>query len=401
MLFLKKRLIQYKAEETKEIQKLIRKNYYVTCFIKDDSDVYTIHYELKAENIGNMTFNSSFYVFPIDVKVKIKKFEIDGNAADYISNKYSIRFKVRLNNSEPNKEHKIFLKYEEIPLYKKDIMSSYRRKNYGISHRLGGQNAEFILVNKSNLEIISFSDEFFKNKGNDEYYWKGIVPEEGKETEIILSKKEAEVKFYEEYIIKATDESFIRNVHIKIPFCYKGGNNQEIEFKTKVKPEQEIKTYNNKKIYEVYFMNLKKTKVKFIIEGKIKNRCKGEWVIDLTNEEIETLIPPEYKTNKEEFKKISEDIIKKYNKEHKDDLINVSTVTKIGKWVQKNIIYDITYIGLNDITAMETFNIKRGVCHHKTKLFNALMYSLGYQVLYLMGFAVYNKKSFSKENLHC
>ena len=29
------------------------------------------------------------------------------------------------------------------------------------------------------------------------------------------------------------------------------------------------------------------------------------------------------------------------------------------------------------------------------------MYSLGYQVLYLMGFAVYNKKSFSKENLHC
>ena len=393
----KKNLIQHK-EELKEIQKLIKFNYNTTCYINDNYDIYEINYDLKAVGLNNMTSNSSFYAFPIDVNVEIILFEIDGKSADYIREKYSIRFDIKLKNLEINKIHII---YKEFPLYEKSISSLYRRKSYGISHRLGGRDAEFNLINKSNMEIISFADEFFFDKGNNEYYWKGKVPVDGKETKIILSKKEAEVNFYEKYTITTTNNSSIGNVLINIPFCYKDGNYQEIIFKKRINPKIEIKSDENRKIYEMYFMDLKSEKITFNIEGKVINRCKGEWIINLTNEEIETLIPQEFKDNKEAFKQISEKIIKQYDEQHKDDLINVPKVAKIGKWVNKHIIYDITYIGLNDIPAMETYNSRKGVCHHKTKLFNALMYSLGYQVLYLLGFAVYNKKNFSIENSHC
>ena len=93
-------------------------------------------------------------------------------------------------------------------------------------------------------------------------------------------------------------------------------------------------------------------------------------------------------------------IIVNYDKEHKEDLIIVPTVTKIGKWVKANIKYDITYVGRNDITATETFQNKSGVCHHITKLFNALMYSLGYQVIYVLGYAIDTKKFFGIEDAH-
>ena len=393
-----KNLIPNKTEELKDIQKLIKLNYQVKCYINDDCDVYDINYDLKAVGLMNMFSNSSFYAFPIDAEIFIILFEIDGKCVSYIREKYSIRFDIKLKNLESNNIHII---YKELPLHEKSIRSIYRRKNYGISHRLGGQNAKFNLINESNMEIINFEDEYFLKKQNKEYQWEGIVPTYGKETKIILSKKEAEINFREIYLIKTTDNSFINNAFIKVPFCYKDGNNLEIKFKKYIKPKHEIEINENKKIYEINFIDLKSDKVEFIIEGTVINKCKGEWIINFTNEEIESLIPQEFKNNKEAFKKYSNEIIKNYDEQNKENKTIVSNIIKIGKWVKQNIKYNIKYIGLNDITAMETYNKREGVCHHITKLFNALMYSLGYQVLYVIGFVVINKKSFSKENSHC
>ena len=111
-------------------------------------------------------------------------------------------------------------------------------------------------------------------------------------------------------------------------------------------------------------------------------------------------MPDDYKTNKEQFKDIASDIINKFNLEHKNEVWAVPVATKIGKWVQKNITYDERYIGVNQKTATETLNERRGVCHHKTILFNALMYSLGYQVLYILGYLIDTTKSFSIDDSH-
>ena len=47
---------------------------------------------------------------------------------------------------------------------------------------------------------------------------------------------------------------------------------------------------------------------------------------------------------------------------------------KIALWVHKNIKYDLNYSGRDDLNAMDIYNFKVGVCHHFTRLSNALLY---------------------------
>ena len=151
---------------------------------------------------------------------------------------------------------------------------------------------------------------------------------------------------------------------------------------------------------EVQFLNTNSNICEFEIQGELINRCKGEWTCYLTDEEIESLIPEDYKANKQKFKEISTKIIEDYNKQHKNDLVQIPDVTKVGKWVKNNVKYNINYSGRTEITATDTFNNLEGVCEHFTKLFNALVYSLGYKVIYVSGYAIDKKDFFVKDDGH-
>ena len=69
-------------------------------------------------------------------------------------------------------------------------------------------------------------------------------------------------------------------------------------------------------------------------------------------------------------------------------------------WVNKNIKYDLRYLEKTDFTAMDIYNIRKGVCHHFTKLSNALLYSLGYEVIYIYGYICENNKEFNENSAH-
>ena len=144
-----------------------------------------------------MLFTSSFFDFPSGSNIKIILFEIDGKKVEYEYDKYkySIRFNIQLKKFESNRIHII---YQESPSYdkmtqnQKEMRNFYRRKSYGLSHRLVGQKAKYILVNSSNFEIINFEEQFFVKKLKDEtfqYQWGGKVPENGKETVVDCPKK--------------------------------------------------------------------------------------------------------------------------------------------------------------------------------------------------------------------
>ena len=386
-------------------QKLIRKNWHEICIINNDYDIHDINYELKAVGLpDNMKFNSGSHGFIIDMNIEIIIFEIDGvEQLEYEYEKYSLRFKINLKNLESNKIH---IKYKESPKFEKmteeekNYRKLYRSKYYGLSERLVGENAKYILKNESDLEIINFETEFFLKTKDNEYQWGGKVPQGGKKTVVRMSKKEGKVNFEERHIIKNIDNNLIKNTTMEIPFCYVGGNNKIINFKY-FSPQTELINLNQKKkIFEIKYIDTKSKSAEFIVSGQLINRCKGNWSINLTKEEIDLLIPPDFKQNKIHFNKIANDIIKQYDSEHKDDLIIVPSVVKIGKWIKQNIKYDITYVGMNEITATETLNNKRGVCHHITKLFNALMYSLGYQTIYILGYALDKKIKYGIEDAH-
>ena len=390
-----------------EKQRLIKQNWYETCYINDDYDIHDINYELKAFGLpDDFFFTSSFFDFSPDSNIEIILFEINDQIVNYELEKYSLRFRILLTNFE---SYNIHIIYKESPSYnkitenQKEMTNIYRRKFYGISHRLVGQKAKYILVNVSSFEIINFENEFFiKNEMSEynEYQWGGKVPENGRETLVRMSKKVSHVSFYEKYTIKTLDNSFIKNSSIKINYCYNGGNNTLIKSSYNSMQTEKIILDQNKRIFEIFYIDKNSPRGEFIFKGELINRCKGEWKINLSNEEIDNLVPSDYKINKEPFKYLALDIIKEYDQEHRDDIVIVHDVVKIGKWVNKNIKYDLSYTGLNNITAKETYELRRGVCHHKTKLFNALMYSLGYQVLYILGYAIDKTKSFSINDSH-
>ena len=401
-------LILFSQDENENVfyqeQNLILKNWQETCYINDDYDIYEVNYKLTVLGLPeNMVFIYSFFFFEPGYSIQINLFEIDGIKTIFSKEDNHIKFNIKLHNLESNNIHII---YKESPLFEemtegeKKLRKIYRNKSYGLTKLLAGQKAKFTLLNKSNFEIINFEDEFFIQTKDNEYQWGGLVPENGKKTKIRMSKKECNVNFYEKHVIKTIDNSFITNTVTKIPFCYIDGNNQIIKINYTSRQTKKIRLEKYRRVFIVKYLDLKSSKAEFNIKGILKNKCEGEWKINLTNEDIESLIPQDVKINKEAFKKIANEIINNYNETHKNDLIIIPDVAKIGKWVQKNIIYDLTYKEYKDLTAAQVYILRRGVCHHLTKLFNALMYSLGYQVIYVLGYIADKKTTFSIEDAH-
>ena len=397
-------LFNNEKEENYTKQDLLRKNWKEICYIYDEYDIHDVNYELKAVGLpDNFFFSSGSMGFTMETEIQILEFEIDGVKSNYIYEEYSLSFDINLKNLESNKIH---VKYKQSKLKNKltkgeiEQEKKYKVNYYGIYKTLVGQNAKYVLNNKSNYEIINFGDEFFIKTNENEYTWGGTVPEGGKITTVSLSKREAKYQFYEKYSINTIDNSPINNTTMTIPFGYKGGNNKIIKMSCFSKQTKSIKEDNALNQYEVQFLNTKSHIGEFEIQGELINRCKGEWISDLSDEEIESLIPQDYKTNKQGFKKISIQIIEEYNKIHKKDLVQIPDVAKVGKWVHKNIKYSINYKGRSEVTATDVFNIKEGVCEHFTKLYNALLYSLGYKVLFVTGYAIEKKKAFGEEDAH-
>ena len=396
----------FKEEDEKNYDKqdLLRKNWNEICYLYNDYDIYDVNYELKAVGLPeNVLFTSCSFGFVLDTDVTVLEFQVDGANSEYKLEKYSLHFNINLKNLESAKVH---IKYKESPLENKLTEGERKQKNiskvkyYGLPKRLVGQNAKFTIKNMSDYEIINFENEFLIKTNENEYTWGGRVPEGGKTTIIRRSRKEAKYTFTEKLSIKTIDNQPINKTTLKVPFCYKNGNNQLTKFNLSSKQTQLIKADKSTKVYAIQYENTQSNKGECIIQGELINRCKGEWICDLSDEEIESLIPEDYKYNKNMFKQIALDIINQYDKEHKNDLIKVPDVVKIGKWIKKNVKYDINYSGRNDLTATDTYNSLEGVCDHFTKLYNALMYSLGYKVVYVMGYAMDKNDSFGREDAH-
>ena len=397
-------LFNNEKEENYTKQELLRKNWKEICYIYDDYDIHDVNYELKAVGLPeNVFFSSCSFGFILDTDIQILEFEIDGVKSEYDFEQYSLTFKINLKNLETNKIH---LKYKESILKSKLTKGEIEQQkmskvnSYGIHKILVGQNAKYVLNNKSNYEIINFEDEFFIKTNENEYTWGGTVPEGGKRTLVRLSKREGKYQFYEKYSISTMDNSPINNTTLIIPFGYKGGNNKITKLNYASKQTKSIKEDKTLKKNEIQFLNTNSNIGEFEIQGELINRCKVEWICYLTDEEIESLIPEDYKINKPKFKEISTKIIEEYNKNHKNDLVQMSDVAKVGKWVKNNVKYNINYSGRIEITATDTYNNLEGVCEHFTKLYNALLYSLGYKVIYVSGYAIKKKDFFVKDDGH-
>ena len=387
--------------------KILRKNWHEVCYVYDDYDMHDVHYEIKAVGLGPFSFfNSCSTGFYMGKDLEILELEINGKKSKYNYDDYCLDFDIKLKNLETAKIH---LKYKEKPNMNKMTKSEkleysfFRQEYYGLSPSLSGQMAKFRLILKGSFEIVSFKDNFFiqneQNKREKEYIWGGKVPSDGKRTLVKLSKNEANWKFdCNTQIISSRGE--LRNTTLKVPLGFVGGNNDIIKMDYSSPQTKNIVVDEENRIYEIKYKNSGYPTGDFKLTGEIKNRCKGDWDVDLTDEIIEAHFPKEDKRDKQTLEKIARKIIADFDKKNKDNVFNFMDFTKIGKWVHENIRYDLNYSGRTNMTAMDIYNQRVGVCHHFTRLANALLYSLGYKVIYTNGFAVKSSNEFDQNSGH-
>ena len=381
---------------------LLRRNWKEICYIYEDYDLHDIHFELKAVGLEkNVYYNSASIGFTLNRNIKILEFEIDGKKSSYNYKDSLLEFDIHLSNLEENKIH---FKYEDsgknMTIEEKKGRKLYRTDWYGISKNLKGQTALFTLIIKCDYEIIGFEKGYLTKIKEGEYKWGGKVPDEGKRILVKMSRKTANFDFNVIERIESIDKKPIKKTTFTVNSYFKGGNNKINKIESYSNQTKQIEYKSDKRVYEIEFKDTNSYYGEFITKGQLMNRCKGEWICDLTDEQIEKEIPEDYKYNKEGFKEIASVIIKNYDKINGNDMTKVTDFVKIGEWVKENIKYDYTYHGKNEITASEIYNEKKGVCHHFTKLYNALLYSLGYQCIYVSGYAIEKNDCFNNDDGH-
>ena len=201
--------------------------------------------------------------------------------------------------------------------------------------------------------------------------------------------------------VKMKSKNNIKKTTLYLSNQFIGGNNEIIEINSKSNQTKDITFDKEKREYMVNFNDINENEAEFIVEGKLQNTCKGEWIIDLTDKEIDEGIPKSDKLCKDKLKKIAENIIEEFDKNNKNNKFEFLDYMKIALWANKNIKYDLKYTGRTELSAMDIYNKKVGVCHHFTTLSNALLYALGYKVIYIGGFASKKNKEFNESSAHC
>ena len=373
--------------------KILRKNWNEVCYIYDDYDIHDINFEIKAVGLQPFSYFDYFsQYFSMGKEIKIIDFEINGKRVNYDYDNYCLECDISLYNTQSAKIH---LKYKERPKFDsyskndKELYNFYRNEEYGLDESLKGQMGKFRIILKGSFEIVKFEDDFFirneKNQREKEYIWGGKVPIDGKRTFITLSKREAIFEINLNYQITSKSGN-LKDTILYIPIRYIGGNNDIISFDYSSPQTKNIYIDKKKWIYEIHYRNTGYQVGNFIVKGKIRNRCYGNWKVDLTDEMIKKYIPIEDQKDKYTLEKIARTIIADYDKNNEKNILSFLDYAKIGKWVYKNIRYDLSYTDRDDMTAMDIYKQRVGVCHHMTRLANALLYSLGYDVIYVTGY---------------
>jgi hypothetical protein len=385
---------------------LLRKNYHEICYMYDDYEIYDIYYELKAVGLGEyQVFRNCTHSFGYSNKIQMQKFLINEKPSKYKMLNYGVEFDINLKNLESLKIHMIYKSTKDLSKLskgEKEERNIYRYQYYGISSAFAGQMAKLSLILKGSFDIVNFDDYFLIRNTNNlnevEYIWGGKVPEEGKTTTLMLSKKEATWSFC--FSTKFHSNKCFRNTKFYLPIEFIGGNNEIININPHSPQSSNLIMDEENRQYIVEYINTNYRKAEFLLKGELKNKCKGEWFIDLTEEQIEKKMPPEDVSCKQKLKSIAKKIIEDFDKNNKNKDFEFLDYMKIGLWVKNNIKYDYNYIGRTELTAMDIYNKRVGVCHHFTRLSNALLYSLGYKVIYASGYVCKDNKIFHTDTGH-
>ena len=378
--YLKKRIMSSK----------INNNINDNSFIKDLSIIYYISKDKREINysfkcVGNKEYFEKYSLgifFPIDFNdnfsdIKLINFSSSKNElkCDIIEKKQMV--KIHNFTLSENEEININIKVSST---RENKINLYSKEQINIWKGAYNAKANISIIFLDNIICCSMANGLFKYSNSiDKFYYNGLIPENGLKEIAMVTQKKTKIKITQELTSKRIK---IKNNETKF--------NADLEdfFKKNYNIEhQSLSIYKDgifQGIINTPFNKCPKTKINI---NNVKEEVKLIHEIIIENEYNKIFHIPE--------KYLSQEIS---NQERKffypiaiDILINSKEKLPIpiiiGKWVYKNIIYTKEY-SKKILTAKEIYNERKGVCDHKTILYNTLLLSLGIPSIYASGFVI-------------
>ena len=283
-----------RIEEITKGEELLINNFNEKCYVYEKFDLYDRNFEYQAFGLPKRTFLGVNEI-PLTKNriIKIIEFTIDDKEIKYNYDEKNSTLKFDLINLKNLEIKKVHLKYSQnrkLTEEQKRQRKIYIEDEYGISKNLNGRNAVFHLIIKNDMEVISFDKEIFIKVGEGNYKIEGLIPEEGKKTRVIISKKRAKYKVTYIKKIATKDNKNIKDTELKLHYYFEEGGNKknEININKTTNPPNNIKNINKEnREYEIKFFNINQKLAEDKIKGELINNCSGEWACDLTEEQIE------------------------------------------------------------------------------------------------------------------
>ena len=355
-------------------------------FNKDKKIEVDLNFELKAfSNDENFIFKE-FFLINILKNEEINILECKGiynnnNNNDFTfeyspSNK-KITFFFILHNLD---SIKISLKY--IITNKKNKFNPNFYQFFYISKKFQYSNLNFSLKISNNFNVLKYNPIILHRMAKNNYFYFGMVPKNGIFLTFSLTPNFVKYKVtYKETFNLLPN----KKTYFFMPKYFCGGNIKNISYN--------IKSSMSETIDDEY---IKENRSNFILTFPPKSKEHENGYFQITSElyvfsliksgDISKFNGPNIGINLDNFKYTN--FTKKILEEDKKDM---PSYIKIGKWIKKNITYDISYLS-KKMTIDEILNIKKGVCVHFTKLFNALLNSINIPSEHIWGWVIEKNK---------
>ena len=354
-------------------------------FNKDKKIEVDLNFELKAFSNDEKFIFKEFSLINILKDEEINILECNGiynnnNNNNNFTFEYSsskITFFFILHNLD---SIKISLKY--IITNKKNKLISNFYQFFYISKKFQYSNLNFSLKISNNFNVLKYTPIILHRMAKNNYFYFGTVPKNG--IFLIFSLTPKFVKYKVTY-----KETFNllpnKKAYFFIPKYFCGGNIKNISYN--------IKSSMSETIDDEY---IKENRSNFILTFPPSSKEHENGYFQITSElyvfsliksgDISKFNGPNIGINLDNFKYTN--FTKKIIEEDKKDM---PSYIKIGKWIKKNITYDIKYLN-KKMSIDEILNIKKGVCVHFTKLFNALLNSINIPSEHIWGWVIEKNK---------
>jgi hypothetical protein len=339
--------------------------------------------DLEAKDLAENYYYSSWsYIFDKETNIELLEAKISNDNKNsqitFEDNKLTFNFGKLFNGEKVS----LIFKYQEINK-ELETLKYIRREVVSIPKWVEGKAVARVEVPK-NLDVYSLNENFVKK--DNVYVWSDKIDKNKGFFDVFqMTKKKARwdvatrVQFINDFVLE--------NVTAKIPLNYIGGNNDIIEYtvynnQTNHIDNDKIKKEENSIVVD--FRNLNSTSGFIEIRSSLENNYNNfYWLNDL---DLNTILEVDSK-NEPLLRTLAYKILG-------EDATNFPSYIKIGKWVNKNIEYDLSYYG-KSLSSAEILEKKRGVCEHYAILYQDLLRVIGLPAQTVSGISYnYEKKSF-------